>query len=185
MRPEATHHPTPYRLALPSLAAAALATAALATAALAACPAPQRTDQPPAAAEAPAPAPAAPAPADSSLALEGTDWRLVALGGEPVAAGEGRTGPGFRLVADGRKIQGSAGCNRMMGTYELNAGSLKFGPIASTKMACPAMATESKFLAALDATTRYEIAGSNLTLFGGDAPVARLEATSAPSPARP
>jgi copper homeostasis protein (lipoprotein) len=160
----------------------------LAVVALAACPGP-RTGQPPAA-EAP---PAAASPADSVMAdapgapvpLEGPEWRLVALGGEPVAAGAERSPPGFRLVADGRKVQGNAGCNRMMGTYELDGASLKFGPLASTRMACPAMQTETKFLDALRATARYELAGSNLTLFGADAPVARLEATSPPSPASP
>lgn len=166
MRPEPRHRWTRLRLGSAMLAAVAVA----------ACPGPRRAEQPPFA-EAPA--------ADRAPALEGTDWRLVALGGEPVAADEGGSRPGFRLVADGRKIQGSAGCNRMMGAYEFGAGSLRFGPIASTKMACPAMATETKFLAALAATIRYEIAGSNLTLFGEDAPLARLEATSSPSPARP
>ena len=175
MRPKARHHDGTCRTAL----------AVLAVAALAACPAPQRTDQPPGAAETPAagePAadsPAAEAPAASGVTLEGTEWRLVALGGEPVAAGDNRSAPGFRLVADGRKVQGNAGCNRMMGSYQHDGGSLKFGPLASTKMACPAMETETRFLAALDAATRYELAGSNLTLFAGDTPVARLEATPA------
>jgi copper homeostasis protein (lipoprotein) len=162
-------------------------TALSAILALGACPSPPRTDQPPAAAEAPVARTDSGlgAPAGSGVALEGTEWRLVALAGAPVPPGEGRSHPGFRLVADGRKVQGNAGCNRMMGTYELDGTSLRFGPLASTKMACPAMETETKFLEALRATTRYELAGSNLTLFGADAPVARLEATTPPSPASP
>ena len=175
MRPEPKQRVLGCRVGLTALAVAVT---------LAACPGPRRTEQPPSA-EAPAAPPAAPAAADSSVALEGTDWSLVALGGEPVAATEARARPGFQLVAEGRKIQGSAGCNRMMGTYELDGASLKFGPIASTKMACPAMETETKFLSALAATTRYEIAGSNLTLFGVDAPLARLEAGGASDSAGP
>ena len=176
MRPKARHHDGTCRTAL----------AVLAMAALAACPgaaahrsAAWRGRDARRGRAAPRTRPAAEAPASSGVTLEGTEWRLVALGGEPVAAGDNRSAPGFRLVADGRKVQGNAGCNRMMGSYELDGGSLKFGPLASTKMACPAMETETKFLAALDATTRYELAGSNLTLFAGDAPVARLEATPA------
>jgi heat shock protein HslJ len=161
-----------------------LATCALA---LAACPGAGHKDQP-AAADAPAAMPPAdsgvtPPPADSAVALEGTEWVLSDLGGQPVAV-EGDRRPAFRLVADGHKVQGSAGCNRMMGTYQADGGSLKFGPLASTKMACPAMETETKFLSALGATTRYEIAGATLTLFGGDAPVARLEAAGPPGPSR-
>jgi copper homeostasis protein (lipoprotein) len=126
-------------------------------------------------------APAASTP-DSSAALQDTEWTLVAVGGQPVAGDTSRR-PGFRLSADGRKVQGQAGCNRMGGTYELQGQSLKFGPLITTKMACPAMQTEQAFLKALDATTRYEIVGSNLTLFGADgAPVARLETAGGRGP---
>jgi heat shock protein HslJ len=171
MRPKVAHHVRGHRRALGALAAALLA----------ACPGPKPADQPPAASADSTPVAA---PAEPSPALEGPEWKLVELGGGPVAPQE-RNQPGFRLVADGHKVQGSAGCNRMMGSYTLDGSSLKFGPIASTRMACPSMETETKFLAALNATTRYEVAGSNLTLYGGDAPVARLEATSSPSPAAP
>lgn len=117
-----------------------------------------------------------PAPASAAATpLEDIYWRLVAVGGRPVPATDAGPGPGMRLLADGRKVQGSAGCNRMMGTYELSGSGLRFGPLASTKMACPAMETEQAFLAALDSTTRYEIAGSSLTLFGPDGALARLE----------
>jgi hypothetical protein len=39
---------------------------------------------------------------------------------------------------------------------------------------------EEAYLAALGATTRYEIAGTTLTLFGPDGPVVRLELANAP-----
>jgi heat shock protein HslJ len=160
----------------------------IATAVLAACAGPRRPDQARAAGVPDSAAPmgdtaAAPA-ADSAAALEGTDWRLVELGGAPVARQE-RNHPGFRLVAEGRKVQGSAGCNRMMGSYTLQGTTLKFGPLASTRMACPRMEIETKFLAALHATTRYELAERNLTLYGGDAPLARLEAAAETGKAGP
>jgi heat shock protein HslJ len=122
------------------------------------------------------------APASAvSAPLENTDWRLTEVGGAPVAAAaDTAKRPGLRLVADGHKVQGSAGCNRMMGTYQLTDSSLKFGPLATTRMACPSMQGEQAYLAALGATTRYEIAGSTLTLFGKDGPVAKFEATNGP-----
>jgi heat shock protein HslJ len=48
-------------------------------------------------------------------------------------------------------------------------------------MACPAMQTETAFLKALAATTRYEMSGSSLTLYGADTAVARLEVAAKPS----
>ncbi len=126
----------------------------------------------PPAAEPPVPPPAAPA-----QPLEGTAWRLVEIGGQPSPAGaDSSRHPGFTLRSAGRKVQGSAGCNRMTGTYRLEQNKLTFGPLATTRMACPAMATETAFLEALAATTRYEMSGTSLTLFGGDTAVARLEA---------
>jgi heat shock protein HslJ len=43
------------------------------------------------------------------------------------------------------------------------------------------METESAFLKALAATTRYEVSESSLTLFGADTAVARLEPAAKPS----
>jgi heat shock protein HslJ len=88
--------------------------------------------------------------------------------------------PGFTLIAEGRKVQGSAGCNRMTGTYQLDGQKLKFGPLATTRMACLDMQTGTAFLKALEATTRYEVSGSSLTLYGADTAVARLEAVAKP-----
>jgi heat shock protein HslJ len=124
-------------------------------------------------------APETPAPAAPAAALEGTEWRLADIGGQPSPAGADSTRhPGFTLLAEGRKVQGSAGCNRMTGTYQLDGQKLKFGPLATTRMACPAMETETAFLKALEATTRYEVSGSSLTLYGADTAVARLEAAA-------
>lgn len=127
---------------------------------------------PPSADEPPPPAPAPPA-----AALEGTEWRLAEIGGQPSSTVlDSARYPRFTLLAKGHRLQGSAGCNRMSGSYELNGRSLKLGPLATTRMACPALETETAFLKALGATTRYEISGTRLTLFGGDTAVARLEA---------
>ncbi|GGD22884.1 hypothetical protein GCM10011368_26200 [Hyunsoonleella pacifica] len=36
-----------------------------------------------------------------------------------------------------KKVSGFSGCNRFFGTYTLNENTLKFSPLASTKMLCP------------------------------------------------
>jgi heat shock protein HslJ len=113
--------------------------------------------------------------APAGAPLEGTTWRLAEIGGRPVAGTADSARPSLHLVRDTRKVQGSAGCNRMMGSYELSGASLKFGPLMATKMACPSMETEQAFLAALDSTIRYEINGSSLTLYGPNGALARLE----------
>ncbi len=153
---------------------------------LAACPsprAPAAADSAGASAAADSLAPAAPespAPATPAAPLEGTEWRLVDIGGQPAPAGADSTShPGFTLLPDG-KVQGSAGCNRIRGSYKLDGEKLKFGPLATTRMACPAMETETAFLKALEATTRYQVSGSSLTLYGADTAVARLEAAAKP-----
>ncbi len=154
---------------------------------LTACPSPRSSGTADSAAASAAPdtstpEPPAPAPAVPAAALEGTEWRLVDIGGQPSAAAADSTRhPGFTLLAEGRKVQGSAGCNRMTGTYQLDGQKLKFGPLATTRMACPAMQTETAFLKALEATTRYEVSGSSLTLYGADTAVARLEVAAKPS----
>jgi heat shock protein HslJ len=153
---------------------------------LAACPSPRSSGTADSAGASAAPdtsasaTPEASAPPAPAAALEGTEWRLVDIGGQPSPAGADSTRhPGFTLLAEGRKVQGSAGCNRMTGTYQLDGQKLKFGPLATTRMACPAMQTETAFLKALEATTRYEVSGSSLTLYGADTAVARLEAAAA------
>jgi heat shock protein HslJ len=162
-------------------------TQTLLAAMLTACPSPRSSSTADSAGVSAAPdtsapaSPAAPAPAAPAAALEGTEWRLVDIGGQPAPAGADSTRqPGFTLLAEGRKVQGSAGCNRMTGTYQLDGQKLKFGPLATTRMACPAMQTETAFLKALEATTRYEVSGSSLTLYGADTAVARLETAAKP-----
>jgi heat shock protein HslJ len=160
-------------------------TLTLLAALLAACPSPRSSGTADSARAAAAPdttAPAAPARTAPPAALEGTEWRLADIGGQPSPPGADSTRhPGFTLIAEGRTVQGSAGCNRMKGTYQLDGQNLKFGPLATTRMACPAMQTETAFLKALEATTRYEVSGSSLTLYGADTAVARLEAATNPN----
>lgn len=56
----------------------------------------------------------------------------------------------LEIAANGA-VSGSGGCNRMAGKAKIAGNRLSFGPIASTKMACPpaAMNQEAKFFAAL------------------------------------
>ena len=111
--------------------------------------------------------------------LPNTYWRLVRLGKEPVlVAPEGRE-PHLRFLPAENRLQGSTGCNRLMGSYEQDGTKLRFGAVATTRMACPdGTAPEQDFVQALEATRRFNIVGSHLELFGEDGRLlARFEAT--------
>ena len=87
----------------------------------------------------------------------------------PMRIGEGSvTGlerePWFELDPRAKHVTGSGGCNRFTGGYESGEGTLRFGALASTRMACPAMETETAFLKALEGTRRFHLAGRHLDL---------------------
>jgi putative lipoprotein len=64
----------------------------------------------------------------------------------------------IEIAADG-KVTGSGGCNRISGKATVDGAHISFGPMISTKMACPpaVMDQESKFLAALGDTRLWRI----------------------------
>ena len=77
--------------------------------------------------------------------------------------------------------EGQGSCNRFRGTaFTDSTSQLVFTPLLSTRMACPALATEQAFTQALAATHSYRISGDTLRLYAAtepDAtPLARLEA---------
>lgn len=72
--------------------------------------------------------------------LAGTNWSFVSIGGVPVAADQPTS-----LQFDGNRMSGSAGCNRFSGTYSVDGGTLKAGPLMATEMACPGMELEQAF----------------------------------------
>ena len=114
----------------------------------------------------------------STAELENTYWKLVRLGDHPVIVGPGGREPHLRLVSEGRKAQGFAGCNQLLGTYELEAQKLRFAHLATTRMACPdGMEAEQVFLSALESTARWNILGEHLELYdSGGTLLARFEA---------
>jgi heat shock protein HslJ len=114
--------------------------------------------------------------AGETVTLAYTQWTLVELGGAPLAPMEGERPPHLVLDLEESRVTGSGGCNRLAGTFALSADALRFGPLATTRMACPepAMAREQAFLAALDRVTSYELDERTLTLLAADDVVARL-----------
>lgn len=109
------------------------------------------------------PGPVGPLP----VGLTGVSWRLVTLGNTSPVFNTG--GPDLTLrITDNRTTNGYSGCNRFHGSYMLNGDTLRFGPLISTKVACPGSLTlEQRYLAALNATNRYQLNSDSLVLYQG------------------
>ena len=100
-----------------------------------------------------------------------TEWRLLAIGDQPVIDGSKAT---LGFYGEGQ-AGGNASCNRFFGTLKLERDRMRFGAIGSTKMACVggASAQEAKYLAALQKAERYERQGDTLLIYvqGMDQPL--------------
>jgi copper homeostasis protein (lipoprotein) len=108
-----------------------------------------------------------------------THWRLVRLGREPVVKSAEHREPHLRFLPEENRVQGATGCNRIIGSYERSDAGLRFGAVATTRMACGDDAEqEQALLQALEATRRFTITGSHLELLADDGRLlARFEAT--------
>jgi len=96
--------------------------------------------------------------------LANTRWRPIRIGDKAVAVASGQQEPWIVLDDRAGRVTGSGGCNRINGSFTAGDGTLRFGALASTRMACPAMELEQRFLAALDATRRFRRSGRTLDL---------------------
>jgi len=104
--------------------------------------------------------------ASDSVELENTHWRLTHLSGQPVAQGEGRREAHLILRSDQGQAGGSDGCNSFFGGYRVEGESIRFDPLAATKMHCAeGMDTARAFHAALAEARRWRVQGEQLELY--------------------
>jgi heat shock protein HslJ/predicted RecA/RadA family phage recombinase len=99
----------------------------------------------------------------SLAALADATWTLVSLDRLPIS---GVDRPPTAVI-EGSRLSGFGGCNRYTGQVaEKSPGDIVVGPLAATKMACPApaMELESRFLAAMSRMTRYSFVDGRLVL---------------------
>jgi heat shock protein HslJ len=115
--------------------------------------------------------------ASGSEILYQQQWNLTSLNGQTVPS----TTTAHLLFTAGQinRVSGSTGCNRLSGVYELSGTkSIKFLPLAVTKMACldnGANETETKFLAALQQATVWSATTNELVFSNGATVVAKLQ----------
>jgi heat shock protein HslJ len=93
----------------------------------------------------------------------------VRLGDAALDAREPQRIPTLAFAPDAPRVSGSGGCNRISGAYEAAGDTLRFGPMAGTKMACvDGMELERRFLAALASVARYRIRDGRLELLDAE-----------------
>jgi len=116
------------------------------------------------------------------FSLIGSEWILADLAGTPVIANS-KASIAFPELG---RVAGNGSCNRFTGSVTITGDTLKFGPLASTRMACMdggVSAQEDAYLKALGAANRYEFRDPNLLIYatGYDQP---LRFARAPAAAR-
>lgn len=101
--------------------------------------------------------------------VEHGGWTLIRLGDDAVPTGPHDPEPNIEFNSKEHRVGGSGGCNRLMGTYELDGQSIRFSKMATTRMACEkGMDLEKNFLAALDAVRTWKLEDNHLDLFAED-----------------
>jgi heat shock protein HslJ len=93
--------------------------------------------------------------------IEGRDWRVTTVGGQPVPAGSDAS-----LRLEGGRGFGSTGCNRFTGGATLEGQTLRFGLLATTRRACPPPfdELEQRVTAALGSIAAWRLDGATLLL---------------------
>ena len=119
------------------------------------------------------------------LPLEGTRWNVTHTtqgpaadaADDPNAAVSAGMAPSkaYLEFADG-KVTGSDGCNRISGSAEISGDVITFGPIASTKMACPGVQGTEAVHEALTGEVTWRIDYNVLTLTSASGAGLQLQA---------
>lgn len=91
-------------------------------------------------------------------------WVLETINDTPADEANYMKGlPRLEINIKEMKFNGTGGCNQIFGTLEADGEKIKFGPIGSTRMACPGN-YESDFLTALNNAGSYKIENNRLYL---------------------
>lgn len=112
------------------------------------------------------PAPDQPA-ANTPEDLVNTTWNLTDINGTPALENDA---PNEVVFTEEGQVAGTAGCNRFFGPVSGSAGTISFGPLGSTMMACSEelMAQETTVFGLLERAVSYTIAGDTLTITTDD-----------------
>ncbi len=110
---------------------------------------------------------------DPGQLLRGQEWQVTGLLGVPVDAALAAFPELTMRFVNGR-VSGRAACNLYFGDLEVGLSGLRFGQMATTRVACPPalQALERRFLDAMEAVTRFDIGREGVAIFyAGQSPV--------------
>jgi heat shock protein HslJ len=99
-----------------------------------------------------------------TISLLGSEWILHDLADTPALPNITAT----LAFPEAGRAAGNGSCNRFTGSVEISGSTIKFGPLASTRMACidnAVSSQEATYLKALVAATRYEWQDPYLLIF--------------------
>jgi heat shock protein HslJ len=102
--------------------------------------------------------------------LDATSWRLISLRNESGDLAPIVPGSVVTLNFQATQAAGIAGCNDYSAAYVVDGDSLKFGPLATTRQACPdpkVMQQEQVYLAALAQVQNFKLDKGKLELIDG------------------
>lgn len=107
------------------------------------------------------------------------EWNIIEISGSKVTPGESKTLPFIAFDTTTGRLYGNSGCNRMMGSFDVNAkpGTIDFKAMGGTRMMCPDMTTEQNVLSAFAKVKGYKKAGKEKMLLCDESnrPVVVLE----------
>jgi copper homeostasis protein (lipoprotein) len=109
------------------------------------------------------------------LGIKEKYWKLVELEGKPIKGGEKEP---HLIIKENDTVQGSGGCNRFHGAYELDEKNMRirFSKVAATMMACQDAPHEAALFRVLSEVDNYATDGKSLSLHKARmAPLARFE----------
>lgn len=98
-------------------------------------------------------------------ALSGS-WNLQSVAGQDMAKlfPMAEKQPTIEFVTNDKMANGNLGCNSFRTTYVLSGSTISFGPILSTKIACPNLDGENLYSQLLSGESTLNVDGSTLTL---------------------
>ena len=112
-----------------------------------------------------------------SQELAGTTWNITAYhDGVSDVVSVLESAEANITFADDGTLSGTAGCNRVLGSYTAGDAEISFGTIATTQMACMTpeglMDQEAAIVAALESAATYSIEGDTLEMRTADDAIA-------------
>jgi heat shock protein HslJ len=106
--------------------------------------------------------------ANPDIEVEGTTWVVTGTVATQAISSVPADSMATLTITDGTAAV-NTGCNTGSGTVEVTDTTMTFGPLATTRMACPddVMALETSVVSVLDGEVTYEISGVTMSIRKG------------------